>query len=269
VSTHSATRRRSTGRGKRHRLVGVRRFRLEVEPVLCRIACDDDGRENHRHVVASLTGYCSRFAASAQKSSTRDALMARLEPAPDRRCTTRGRGPVAVEQPGERTEVFGSGERGLLWIRALVDVPVLPQAVLEAGAPAMNARPPWPWCVKGRSVLNALSTERHVSQIQRESFGAEDSLESSAGICCPASCPSSRKSCSRPWNSSMNAMHALVQGNRNVVLTGLQVRLDRVVQLRRGGCGARVADIARSSSIEAGSYFFSVNPSPSASAFTS
>ena len=35
------------------------------------------------------------------------------------------------------------------------------------------------------------------------------------------------------------------------------------------GGGASVADIASSSSIDAGSYFFSVNPSPSASAFTS
>ena len=104
--------------------------------------------------------------------------------------------------------------------------------------------------------------QRHVGQVERQPFGPEDVLNHRQ-VLAAALHAFLDEVVQAPLEQLDVGQHPLVQRNRNVVVAGLQVRLDGVLQAPAGAGGVpSVADIASSSSIDAGSYFFSVKPSP-------
>ena len=81
---HSATLRRSTARASATASKSRGVLRDDVEPVLGRVAGEDDGGEDHRHVFAGLAGQVAAVAARS---------VPRSRPAPERfiaRCTRPG-----------------------------------------------------------------------------------------------------------------------------------------------------------------------------------
>ena len=117
--------------------------------------------------------------------------------------------------------------------------------------------------------LEGALDQRHVRQIERQPFGAEDVLNHRQVLA--AALHAVLDEVVKPALEQLDVrQHALVQRNRDVVVAVLKVRLNRVLSAPAAPAAVpNVVDIASSSSIDAGSYFFSVNPSPSASALTS
>ena len=111
--------------------------------------------------------------------------------------------------------------------------------------------------------------QRHVGEVERQPFGAEDVLNHRQVLA--AALHALLDEVVQPALEQLDVReHPLVQRDRDVVAGRLQVRLDRRPSAPgRRRAARRCVDSASSSSIDAGSYFFSVKPSPSASALTS
>ena len=270
VSVHSATRRRSTGRGSVDLSNACGGFGLEVEAVLRRVPRDDDRREDHRHVVARLARQDAWLRrSSVQKLSTLRGLDRALHAGPGRRC--RRPAPDASRRRRSCSACGGTSRRRpspfpdptarrctSRWRRPF-----------SRPVPRMNCQTPLALRARQRVRLEGALDQRHVRQVERQPFGAEDVLNHRQVL---AAAPHAFfDEVVQPALEQLDVgEHALVQRNRNVVRrrpagpTGPRPS----VRARRAAVPS-VADIASSSSIEAGSYFFSVKPSPVASARTS
>jgi hypothetical protein len=232
VPVHSATRRRSTGRGS---VEARRRLRLEVEPVLGRVPRDDDGGEDHRHVFPRLAGQQLGFCGQLPEIADVGLLDGALEPAGAAVVRGEGQMPVAAKQVGERPQVLRGRKRRLLGIGALVDIPVAPQPVLD-GRAGHELPDAFGLGARQRIRLERALHEGHVGEVERQPFGAEDVLDHRKVLAAPP-----EALFDEVVETPLKELHvredALVQGDWHVV--DACVRLDGIFHFGGRGRGSK------------------------------
>ena len=117
-----------------------------------------------------------------------------------------------VEHPVQRLEVLGRGQRGLFGIGALVDVPVLLEAVLEPGA-AHELPDALGLGARQRRRLERALDQRHVGEVERQALGAEHVLDHRQ-VLRAALQPGGQELAQPPLEQLDVAQHAIVERNR-------------------------------------------------------
>ena len=120
-------------RRDRHHFAGHLDHRLERQSVLGRIARHDHRRQDQRHVVPRLARQETPARAECPEIRMARPIHGALHAAPAAVVGRQRQMPVA-ELVVQELQVLGGGARGLLGIRALVDVPVVLQPDLERRA---------------------------------------------------------------------------------------------------------------------------------------
>src|SRR5262249_4839306 len=146
-----------------------------LESVLKRILGDDDGREDHRDVVARLAWKQARLVRELPEIGLSTKLHRVLKTAWSAVVRGERQMPVAVEQLAEHGQILRGCNRRLFRVGPLVNVPILPKSVLETGSPhelphALGLRP------RQGIWLERTLNERYVREIQRQPFCSEHVL---------------------------------------------------------------------------------------------
>ena len=137
-----------------------------------------------------------------------------------------------VEHRVQGLEVFGRGARRLLRIRALVDVPVVLEAVFER-CPAHELPHALGFRPRKRVRLEGAFDERHVSEIQGEAFGPEHVLNHGEVLGATAQ-PFFQIVLQPPGKELDVCKNTRIQRDVDVVNNGLKVVGDRLLRFGRG-----------------------------------